>query len=168
MSQWYYTSQGQQVGPVAEDILRMHIQTGTVSLQDMVWAEGMPQWVQAGTIPVFTQAAGAPAGVPPVTGEQAFTAGPPIRNTYLKPHRGTTVLVLGILGLAVCCICGIIAWSMGSTDLSEMKAGRMDRSGEQMTQAGKICGMISVIMALVGGGIYLLMRAIGAGRGVFN
>ena len=73
--------------------------------------------------------------------------GPPLQP--LKPHRGAVVLVLGILGIVVCLICGIIAWVMGNGDLREMNAGIMDPSGRGMTQAGKICGMISVILAIV-------------------
>jgi hypothetical protein len=74
-----------------------------------------------------------------------------------KPHRGATVLTLGILGLAVCCICGIVAWAMGNADLREMAAGRMDRSGEGLTVAGKICGIISVIIVSVIMVIYLFV-----------
>jgi len=67
----------------------------------------------------------------------------------MRPHRGTLILVLGILGLVCCVILGIIAWVMGNTDLREMNMGRMDPSGRGLTQAGKICGMISVILALI-------------------
>ncbi len=74
----------------------------------------------------------------------------------LRPHRGAAVLVLGILGLVVCVICGIIAWVMGNNDLREMDAGRMDPTGRGLTVAGKICGMISVILAIVALGIWLL------------
>ena len=81
-------------------------------------------------------------------------------STPLKPHRGGVVLTLGILGLAVCVICGIIAWIMGKNDLREMAEGRMDPAGMGMTKAGKICGMISVILTLVGFGIGLLMLVI--------
>ncbi|UCC64145.1 MAG: DUF4190 domain-containing protein [Phycisphaerales bacterium] len=81
----------------------------------------------------------------------------------LRPHRGTVVLVLGILGLVCCVICGIIAWVMGNGDLREMNAGRMDPTGRGLTQAGKICGMISVILAIVGIAIWLLMMMIGIG-----
>jgi len=81
----------------------------------------------------------------------------------LKPHRGTTVLVLGILGLVVCVICGIIAWVMGKNDLREMDAGIMDPSGRGTTNAGKICGMISVILACVGLAIWLLLMIVGVG-----
>ena len=81
----------------------------------------------------------------------------------LKPHRGTTVLVLGILGLVVCVICGIIAWVMGKNDLREMDAGIMDPSGRGTTNAGRICGMISVILACVGFAIWLILVIVGVG-----
>ena len=84
----------------------------------------------------------------------------PPPGIYLKPHRGTAVLVLGILGLVVCFICGIIAWVMGKTDLREMEAGRMDPSGRGLTEAGKICGIISVVLACAGmllGLIYMII-----------
>lgn len=92
---------------------------------------------------------------------------PPIHpgSLGLRPHRGVAVLVLGILGLVLCFICGIIAWVMGNGDLREMEAGRMDPSGRGMTLAGKICGMISVMLACLGVLFYLffIVLAIGAG-----
>ncbi|HUT46711.1 MAG TPA: hypothetical protein VMX36_10535 [Sedimentisphaerales bacterium] len=79
----------------------------------------------------------------------------------LRPHRGTLILVLGILGLVCCFISGIVAWVMGSSDLKEMAAGRMDTSGQGLTQAGKICGMISVILQIVGFVIWFLLMGLG-------
>ncbi len=68
---------------------------------------------------------------------------------YLQPHRGSAILVLGILSLLTCAPLGIIAWVMGSRDLAAMRQGRMDRSGEGITQAGQILGIIgSVFFAL--------------------
>jgi uncharacterized membrane protein YidH (DUF202 family) len=78
----------------------------------------------------------------------------------MRPHRGTMILVLGILGLVLCVICGIIAWVMGNADLREMDAGRMDQTGRGLTQAGKICGMISVILNIVAVGIWLVLVVI--------
>ena len=60
----------------------------------------------------------------------------------MKPHRATTILVFGILSLVTCQIFGIAAWWMGDNDLQEMRRGRMDPSGMEMTKAGRICGMI--------------------------
>ena len=68
----------------------------------------------------------------------------------MKPHRGAVILVLGILGLVICCApLGIVAWVMGSGDLKEMDAGTMDPSGRGNTEAGKICGMIGTILMII-------------------
>jgi hypothetical protein len=65
------------------------------------------------------------------------------------------VLILGILSLvlgfffAFGFILGPIAWILGSNDLKEIRAGRMDPEGEGMTQIGRVLGIIStVIMGL--------------------
>lgn len=89
---------------------------------------------------------------PPVTPVQ----GQPPTETPMKPHRGVVILVLGILGIIPCFICGIIAWVLANSDLKEMDAGLMDPAGRGMTQAGKICGIIGVILAAVGIVIQLL------------
>ena len=67
----------------------------------------------------------------------------------MKPHRGTLVLVLGILSLVVCSPLGIPAWIMGSNDLKEMDAGLMDPSGRDTTKAGRICGIIGTVLLLI-------------------
>jgi len=68
----------------------------------------------------------------------------------MKPHRGTLILVLGILGLVVCGPLGIAAWVMGSGDLKEIDAGAMDPAGRGSTEAGKICGIIATILMIIG------------------
>jgi len=68
----------------------------------------------------------------------------------MKPHRGTLILVLGILGLIVCAPLAIAAWVMGASDLKEIDAGTMDPAGRGSTQAGKICGIIGTILMIVG------------------
>ncbi len=64
----------------------------------------------------------------------------------VKPHRGSAVLVLGILSLVMPCtlVLGIIAWVMGTNDLREMNQGLMDPAGRGLTNAGRICGIIGV------------------------
>jgi hypothetical protein len=72
------------------------------------------------------------------------------RRRYVAEHRGTVVLVLGIIALVpvfiVPIILGPIAWVMGSHDLKEMRAGRMDRSGQSSTETGRMLGMIATII----------------------
>ena len=93
----------------------------------------------------------------------------PVRPVGMQPHRGTLILVLGILGIMICLVCGIIAWIMGNADLKEMDAGRMDPSGRGMTQAGKILGMVSCILAAVGlvlGILWIIFVFVIVGAGV--
>lgn len=86
----------------------------------------------------------------------------------LRPHRGVLILVLGILGIVCCFICGIIAWVMGNNDLREIDAGRMDPSGRGLTQAGKICGMVGVILWIVMLVIQVLVLLLGGGLFMFS
>ena len=67
----------------------------------------------------------------------------------MQPHRGTMILVFGILGLLVWFPFGIVAWVMGNTDLKAMDAGTMDPEGRGTTQAGKIIGMIATILTVL-------------------
>jgi hypothetical protein len=72
------------------------------------------------------------------------------RRRDVEPHRGTTILVLGILGLVVApLILGPIAWILGNTDIKKIRAGTMDPEGEGNTNAGRICGIIATIYGLV-------------------
>jgi len=75
----------------------------------------------------------------------------------MQPHRGTMILVFGILGLVVCMPLGIVAWVMGSGDLKKMDAGLMDPEGRGTTQAGKIIGMVATILAIVGIALWFLL-----------
>ena len=90
---------------------------------------------------------------PPVTPTEAQ----PVTQQPLAPHRGTLILVLGILSIVCCFICGIIAWVMGNNDLKQMAAGTMDPSGRGLTQAGKICGIVGVAIQIVGIVIWLII-----------
>jgi predicted Zn finger-like uncharacterized protein len=84
---------------------------------------------------------------------------PDIRRMGLRrdaePDRGSTVLALGIISLAVIffwcaapvgAILGLAAWIMGQTDLRKMKRGQMDENGRGMTQAGWICGILGTFL----------------------
>jgi len=95
------------------------------------------------------------------------TSNVPFNPSGLPPHRGTLVLVLGILSLVCCAICGPIsmvcgpiAWIIGAGDLKAIRSGHMDPAGESQTRAGMVMGIISsvLIMLVVGG--YALMVVI--------
>ncbi len=60
------------------------------------------------------------------------------------------ILTFGILGLLCCGIFAILAAVMGSGDLKEMAAGRMDKSGEGMTKVGMILGFVGIGLWVIG------------------
>jgi predicted Zn finger-like uncharacterized protein len=74
------------------------------------------------------------------------------RRRDYEPHRGATILVFGILSI-VLQPCGIIfgpiAWAMGSGDLRNIQARRLDPEGEGLTRAGMICGIIGTCLGLL-------------------
>ncbi len=142
MDQWYAFVGGSQYGPVPLETLRQWLQEGRITAQHLVWSPGMSNWLPARDVPELAAAANLPTSYSP----------------SMQPHRGTVVLVLGILGLLLCFILGIVAWVMGNDDLREMRLGTMDPSGRGLTQAGRICGMISVIIAIVGFTVSALMN----------
>jgi hypothetical protein len=67
----------------------------------------------------------------------------------VAPHRGSTILVLGILGLMFCFLFSIAAWQMGRADLHTMEMGLMDKSGHGLTMAGYIMGIIGTLIILI-------------------
>ena len=83
----------------------------------------------------------------------------------VRPHRGTLILVFGILGILFCQIFSIVAWVMGNGDLAAMDRGEMDRSGRDMTNIGKILGIVGVVLLVLGMlfGILVVAGAIALG-----
>ncbi|MDH4127579.1 MAG: hypothetical protein OEV44_02410 [Spirochaetota bacterium] len=74
--------------------------------------------------------------------------------------RATTVLVLGILSIVVCGVCGIIALVMGNTEfkLGYPKTGSL--------YAGWVMGLIGTI--LMGVGIIILIIVLALGVTIFG
>jgi H+/gluconate symporter-like permease len=79
----------------------------------------------------------------------------------MQPHRGALLLTFGILGLVICVIFGIVSWVMANADLRAMAEGRMDPSGEGLTKAGKILGIVSVALAGLTVVLIILFTALG-------
>lgn len=72
---------------------------------------------------------------------------PPItvNVTIVRPHRAQTILMLGILGFLFAPF-GFFAMFLGKRDLRDMQAGTMDRTGEPLTNLGRMLGKISSIV----------------------
>ncbi|MEO5716236.1 MAG: GYF domain-containing protein [Luteolibacter sp.] len=118
--QWYYAKNGSQLGPLEQGELLAKISSGEIAQSDMVWREGLGDWLPVSKVnelvmvarPVPPLSAPAPAnGVdspysPPVS---INTSGPVMMPTP-SSGRATASMVLGIVGLvfAICGCYGIV------------------------------------------------------------
>jgi hypothetical protein len=67
--------------------------------------------------------------------------------------QGTTVLILGILGIVACQILAPFAWSMGNKALEEVDRDPQRYSNRSLVNTGRILGMVGTIIL----GIYLVI-----------
>jgi TM2 domain-containing membrane protein YozV len=89
---WYYQQGAQRKGPVDEATARSLIANGTISIDTLVWTEGMPSWVP---LQQTSLAAGLP--VPPPA---APAYGQPAAHPDAK-DRVAYVLLAVLLGIGI-------------------------------------------------------------------
>jgi len=128
---------------------------------DSPWQRPPPPVRGASDVPAHTPDAAQPPPKP--------LAKPP-GYLRLRPHRGNSVLALGLTGVIMavvggmmawgCCVFAFVppaslalcipAWVMGRADLAAMSAGVMDPSGKDSTMVGMIGGIVGVALIAVG------------------
>lgn len=74
--------------------------------------------------------------------------------------QGTTILVLGILGLVCCGPLGIAAWVMGNKALKEIDSSGRTYSNRGSINAGRICGIIATVLMALAIVAYIILFAI--------
>lgn len=172
---YYLYMEGTKKGPYSKENLQIMLQGGKIDGSDQVWTKDLGEWVElkgfkeiVGNSGVLGSVPQSPPQYPPQYGSSpsqppgrfhqphAQGGGRRIvrqqqRDRILKPHRGTLILILGLLSFVCCGIfTAIPAWVMGSSDLRDMDAGFMDPAGRGITSAGKICGIIGCILSVLG------------------
>jgi hypothetical protein len=85
-----------------------------------------------------------------------------------EPHRGGTVLTMGILALVFALCCPLVCWvlggiglSMANTDLDKMARHKMDRSGQGSTQTGKVLAIVGLVLGSINAVLGVILRAKG-------
>lgn len=91
---------------------------------------------------------------PPALGGYGGGQGP-----YTEQVNGTTVLVLGILGVTLCGCCAPFAWIMGNKALSAIDAGRANPAERGNANIGRILGMVGTGLIVLGLLFYMLVGA---------
>jgi hypothetical protein len=109
--QWYYSKNGTQLGPVAQGELISKLASGEVSPTDLVWKDGMGDWIPASQV---AELRGTSAAVTVSTNPSEPLAAPysaPV-SPYTPPVAGGEVisnwLWQSIVVTVLCCpVCGI-------------------------------------------------------------
>jgi ribosomal protein S27E len=164
------TPEGPIYGPISWDDVLAWASEGRIAADCQLAESREGPWRDAAELLDLRPATGPQPAAPrgpttyPWTGAETLglgnTAGPitspyaPVSG-YVAPHRGGLVLALGLLGCFTCPFFSLVAWVMGSHDLREMRAGRMDRSGESPTMAGMILGMILSLLWIISAMLFL-------------
>jgi hypothetical protein len=96
-------------------------------------------------------------------GQQAYGGYVPGAYQGLREHpQGTIVLVLGILSIVFCGVLGPFAWVMGNTALKEIDASPGSYTNRGQVQAGRICGIITSVLMILGIVAFVLLIIVGA------
>lgn len=73
VDQWYYVKNSQQIGPVDQANLKSLMRSGTVAPTDLVWKEGMADWVPASSVIVVAPSAPPSSPRPPSPPQRTTT-----------------------------------------------------------------------------------------------
>ena len=100
-NQWYYARKSEaRQGPVSEKEILDLIQRGALTLEDLVWKEGMSDWVAAGSMPGWFSTAGSPPPSMPVAAATATTY--PNGLLGWLTFNGVMNIIFGVFGCLSC------------------------------------------------------------------
>lgn len=128
-AEWHITRQGKQYGPFTEEKLRELAATKRLAPNDLIWRQGMAQWVAAGAHQsLFSNRSEGDSGIGPVgaptrvsasdmgTGMPVIDVGAPSRKVSgSRPAAKNTnkraqtdrLMIAGGVGIVVLALCGI-------------------------------------------------------------
>jgi len=134
--QWYYSSNGAQTGPVSADDLKSMLADGRVRPTDMVWREGMSDWVPASSVSELAVVAPVPTAAAPIQAAPQVGASPTPYQTPVaaqpmaQGYQGgdiPTYLWQSIVVTLLCCLPGGIVAIVYAAKVDGLKAqGNID------------------------------------------
>ncbi len=150
--QWYYSKNSTQLGPVPDAELRAKLASGEVAGTDMVWKDGMTDWLPVSSVGELHDALARRIVTPQhVVGSPYAPPSAPTGWVAPAPTSGLAIasLICGIVGLFACFVPGIAAVICGHLALSRMADPNARLTGKGMAIAGLVLGYLSLLL-LVG------------------
>jgi len=105
---WFYSNNGQQLGPITDQELTAKFRNGELSSTDLVWKEGMSDWKPLGEVNLFS--AGPMTQMPRSMEGSVMLQQPPIRTSAPIRPNIPTYLWQSIVATVLCCMpFGVVA-----------------------------------------------------------
>jgi hypothetical protein len=165
---WHFAENGRPAGPVEFAALREMAATGRLKAGDLVWSEGMADWIAASHVPGLVMTAAIPpvsapakplpydASVQPALAYQTPTATP-------SPHANLalTAMILSLVSLVIGGPClGTAGLICGWIALKGMKRSN-DFHNKGFAVTGVVIGAIWLGLVLIGGTILIAFLSFG-------
>ncbi len=165
--QWYYSKNGSQLGPISAEELQSKVLSGEIAKTDLVWKDGLADWLPAGQVPELRPAvSSAPVAVSsptpsPYQSPSAVQSASQVPSggvlTGAPPSQGFAVasMVCGIIAVLTCCLwclsgpLAIVAVVMGHIALSKAKAEPGRYGGKSMARTGLITGYLALALTVI-------------------
>ena len=139
---WYYHQLGKNQGPIDFSHLQYLATMGQIAPDDMVWKDGLPEWLPAGRVPgLFKPTTGGQAAQQPVP---MYVATHPSTGDDFPRVSGLAIasLVLGLLWLFS--IGSLLAIVFGSVALYQIRISRGRVAGTGLAIAGLVLGIVTL------------------------
>ncbi len=158
--QWYYGQNGQQKGPVSVEVMQQLIAGGHLKRDDLVWREGMANWVAAGSVGDLFPESAPTAPTSPVAPVQPAAPVPPSPGATVSyqpvdpqsaaalQSKATTALVLGICSIVPGSCCAPLGLGLG---IAALIVGQNVKFGPSAgtAKAGFICGIVGIVLSVI-------------------
>jgi hypothetical protein len=137
--QWYYTENGQQMGPISEADLGGLIAAGRIGVATLIWRDGMEHWLPLGEV----SAQGGLEVLPPSMGYELLRPG---KNSGFA----IASMICGIVAVIPCLgFVGIPAVVCGHVAMHQIDNSRNLIVGKGMATAGLILGYTCLTYMLI-------------------
>jgi Zn-dependent protease len=93
----YITRNGQKYGPYSLTEAQEHVRSGNLTMSDLAWHEGLPNWIPLNQIPGFTFVRPAAPVAPVATTTPEALHRSPAQNKSFLQKAGTGIVAIGVL-----------------------------------------------------------------------
>ncbi len=159
MADWYYLKNGEQKGPVPKEFVQELARSGQLQQTDLVWTEGMQDWLPAQSAPDLGMSRLAPP------------AGSVIPGAGRPAQAVSNYLVWSILTTVFCCLPGgIVAIIYSSKVNTALALGNYGAALEASKKAkmwnliGLVVGVVSTVVYFLAMGIPMILAAVKAAQ----